>query len=64
MYNFMRAKKKGDKNMELKALTLKVRKDIWLAWKIQAAREETTMSEIAERLVNDYLKRAGKAVRR
>ena len=49
--------------MELKALTLKVRKDIWLAWKIQAAKEDTTMSELAERLVNDYVKRAGKTVR-
>jgi hypothetical protein len=61
MYS-MRARKKEGKPMELKALTLKVRKDIWLAWKIQAAREETTMSELAERLVSDYLK-AKKAVR-
>jgi hypothetical protein len=53
----MRARKKGDKPMELKPLTLKVKKDIWLAWKIQAAKEETTMSEIAERLIADYLKR-------
>ena len=45
--------------MELKPLSLKVRKDIWLEWKIQAAREETTMSEIAERLIGDYLKRKG-----
>lgn len=45
--------------MELKPLTLKVRKDIWLDWKIQAAREETTMSEIAERLILEYLKRKG-----
>lgn len=59
MYS-MRARKKGGKPVELKALTLKVRKDIWLAWKIQAAKEETTMSEIAERLVGGYLK-AGKA---
>ena len=49
--------------MDMKALTLKVRKDVWLAWKIQAAKEETTMSELAERLVGEYLKRAGKAVR-
>ena len=45
--------------MELKPLTLKARKDIWLEWKIQAAREETTMSELAERLLTDYLKRKG-----
>jgi hypothetical protein len=38
---------------------LKIRKDLWLAWKIQAAREETTMSELAERLVSEYLKRKG-----
>jgi hypothetical protein len=54
-----RAKKKGEKPMEQKVLSLKVRKDIWLSWKIQAAREETTMSEIAERLISDYLKRKG-----
>ncbi len=42
--------------MELKPLTLKVKKDIWLAWKILAAKEETTMSEIAERLVSAYVK--------
>jgi hypothetical protein len=62
MYS-MRAKKREGKPMDQKALTLKIRKDIWLAWTIQAAKEETTMSEIAERLVSDYLK-AGKAVRR
>ena len=46
--------------MEVKqSLTLKVRKDIWLEWKIRAAREETTMSEIAERLVSAYLKKKG-----
>jgi hypothetical protein len=55
----MRARKKGEKPMELKPLTLKVRKDIWLDWKIQAAREETTMSELAERLIGQYLKRKG-----
>jgi hypothetical protein len=55
----MRARKKGGKLMELKPLTLKVRKDIWLEWKIQAAREETTMSELAERLIAEYLKRKG-----
>ena len=45
--------------MALKPLTLKVRKDIWLDWKIQAAREETTMSELAERLIGEYVKRKG-----
>jgi hypothetical protein len=55
----VRARKKGGKSMELKPLTLKVRKDIWLEWKIQAAKEETTMSELAERLISDYLKRKG-----
>jgi hypothetical protein len=54
-----RAKKKEEKPMEQKVLSLKVRKDIWLAWKIQAAREETTMSEIAERLIQKYLREKG-----
>lgn len=44
--------------MELKPLTLKVRRDIWLAWKIQAATEETTMSELAERLVSEYVSKS------
>jgi hypothetical protein len=55
----MRARKKGGKPMELKPLTLKIRKDIWLKWKILSAKEETTMSEIAERLIAEYLKRKG-----
>jgi hypothetical protein len=54
-----RPKKKEGKPMQQKALSLKIRKDLWLEWKIQAAREETTMSEIAERLIMDYLKRKG-----
>jgi hypothetical protein len=54
----MRARQKGGKTMELKPLTLKVRKDIWLAWKIQAATEETTMSELAERLVSEYVSKS------
>ena len=45
--------------MEVKSLTLKVRKDIWKEWKILATKEETTMSEIAERLIANYLKRKG-----
>ena len=57
-----RARKKLAKRVELKPLTLKVRQDIWLDWKIQAARESTTMSELGERLVTAYiqhLKRKG-----
>ncbi|MBI4522777.1 MAG: hypothetical protein HY695_03065 [Deltaproteobacteria bacterium] len=45
--------------MEIKPLQLKIRKDLWLAWKIQAAREERTMSEIAEQLISEYLKKKG-----
>jgi hypothetical protein len=60
IYSYMgRPKKKEGKSMQQKALSLKIRKDLWLEWKIQAAREETTMSEIAERLIMDYLKRKG-----
>ena len=52
----MRARKKL-KGVELKMLSLKVRKDVWLAWKMRAAIEETTMSELVERLVLDYVAR-------
>ncbi|MEE8113489.1 MAG: hypothetical protein V3T23_03955 [Nitrososphaerales archaeon] len=47
--------------METKSLTLKVRKDIWERWKILAIKEDTTMSEIAEKLIGEYLKRKGGA---
>ena len=45
--------------MEIKSLTLKIRKDVWEKWKILAIKESTTMSEIAEKLVTEYLKRKG-----
>jgi len=45
--------------VEIKPLQLKIRKDLWLKWKIRAAQEETTMSEIAERLITEYLKKKG-----
>ena len=57
----MRRRKKGGKAMEVKSLTLKVRKDIWEKWKILAIKEDTTMSEIAEKLIGEYLKRKGGA---
>jgi hypothetical protein len=49
----MRARKNTD--AELKMLSLKIRKDVWFAWKVRALMEETTMSELCERLVMDYL---------
>jgi hypothetical protein len=52
----MKAREKTD--APLKALTLKIRKDTWLAWKFQAAREETTMSEIADKIVMAYCQEA------
>jgi vacuolar-type H+-ATPase subunit B/Vma2 len=55
----MRAKKKGNGPMKQKLLTLKVREDLHQKWKIQAAVERTTMSEIAERLIQDYLRKKG-----
>ena len=55
----MRAKKKGAKLMKPKLLTLKIREDLHTKWKVQAAMEKTTMSEIAEKLISDYLKRKG-----
>lgn len=45
--------------MEVKSLTLRIRKDIWESWKILAIKEGTTMSEIAERLIAEYLKKGG-----
>jgi hypothetical protein len=54
-------KKGGRKTMERRPLMLKVRRDIWEKWKILAVREDTTMSEIAERLVNEYLRKKGGA---
>lgn len=55
----MRARKKLPKSIELKPLLLKIRTDIQLKWKSQAAKEKTTMSELAERLILDYLKQNG-----
>jgi len=42
--------------MKSKLLTLKIREDLHTKWKAQAALEKTTMSEIAERLVEKYLR--------
>jgi hypothetical protein len=55
----MRARKKGDKLMEQKVLSLKIDAELHRKWKIQAAVEETTMSEIAEKLISDYLRKKG-----
>jgi vacuolar-type H+-ATPase subunit B/Vma2 len=55
----MRAKKKGEKAMEQRVLSLKIRADLHRKWKVQAALEETTMSEIAEKLIEEYLRRKG-----
>lgn len=55
----MRAKKKGDKLVKPKLLTLKIREDLHTKWKVQAALEKTTMSEIAEKLISEYLRKKG-----
>jgi len=55
----MRAKKKGEKLVEQKMLSLKIAADLHRKWKIQAAVEETTMSEIAEKLISEYLRKKG-----
>ena len=56
----MRAtKREGGKKVEVRPLQLKIRKDLWLKWKILAAKEDTTMSEIAERLISEYIKKKG-----
>lgn len=36
-------------------LTLSIPEDVWEKWKIQATKERTTMSELAVRLLNQYL---------
>ncbi len=52
-------KRKKDAGVETKSLTLIIRKHIWEKWKILAIKEDTTMSEIAEKLIGEYLKRKG-----
>jgi len=60
-FTLMPRKMKGGKPMEAKSLTLRIRKDIWEKWKILAIKESTTMSEIAEKLIGEYLKKKGGA---
>jgi len=56
----MRLPKKGDKLMQEKmVLSLKIPTELHRKWKMQAAAEGTTMSEIAERLISEYLKKKG-----
>jgi len=52
-------KRKKDATVEKKSLTLIIRKNIWEKWKILAIKEETTMSEIAEKLITEYGKKKG-----
>ncbi len=51
------AKKIGRPRREepMKNLTLSMPEEAWEKWKIQATRERTTMSELAIRLLTDYL---------
>jgi hypothetical protein len=58
--------KKGNKKMgrpkgviPMIKLTLSIPEDVWEKWKIQATKERTTMSELATRLINDYIKKKG-----
>ena len=44
-------------SVKLKQLGLKVREDIWRGWKIRAMDENTTMSELVEKVMSDYLKK-------
>jgi hypothetical protein len=55
-------KRKGVKKMETVETVpfqLRIKKDLVIAWKVQAAKEERTASEIAEQLITDYLKKKG-----
>ena len=42
-----------------KNLTLSVPEKEWEKWKIQATKERTTMSELAVRLLTEYLRKKG-----
>jgi len=52
-------RRKKKKDIEEKSLTLIIGKNIWEKWKILAIKEETTMSEIAEKLITVYSKKKG-----
>ena len=39
----------------MKNLTLSIPEEAWEKWKIQATKERTTMSELATRLLTEYL---------
>ena len=45
--------------METVPFQLRMRKDLVIAWKVQAAKEERTASEIGEELISEYLKKKG-----
>ena len=58
--------KKGKKKMgrpkgaiPMMKLTLSIPEEVRKKWYIQAANEDTTMSELATRLINDYIKKKG-----
>jgi hypothetical protein len=53
------AKRKVVKKMETVPFQLRMRKDLVIAWKVQAAKEERTASEIGEELISEYLKKKG-----
>jgi hypothetical protein len=61
--NSMKAtKRKGVKKIETVEsvpFQLRMRKDLVIAWKVQAAKEDRTASEIAEQLITEYLKKKG-----
>ncbi len=52
-----KAKKIGRPRREetMKTLTLSIPEEAWEKWKIQATKERTTMSELATRLLAEYL---------
>ncbi len=53
----MAGKKRQKQQAEKKPLTLKIRREVWEEWKILAIKEGTTMSELAERLIGEYVKK-------
>ena len=43
--------------MQIKRMSLEIPADLWLRWKVQAAKEGVSMKDLAVRLLSAYLDR-------
>jgi len=57
--NMKRARQHEVNTAETVPFQLRIRKDLVIAWKIQATKEGRTASQIAEQLITEYLKKKG-----